>query len=175
MLAWLATKLKRAESSRATNEPSRASYRATSILTSPRCCRRGRWEESEGGHARTEKTKNTKKPYVQQWKFLTGEENPRRSRGEIRRLTEIRRSDQRIGHAPMKPSTRRTQRYPWITQTMHELRVIARRSWNRCELRRAISGARDWIWRNCFVLWNGLDEEKPDKYISRVRMRWKFG
>jgi hypothetical protein len=35
MLAWLATKLKRAESSRATNEPSRASYRATSILSSP--------------------------------------------------------------------------------------------------------------------------------------------
>jgi hypothetical protein len=35
MLAWLATKLKRAESSRATNEPSRASYRATSISSSP--------------------------------------------------------------------------------------------------------------------------------------------
>jgi hypothetical protein len=35
MLAWLTTKLKRAESSRANNEPSRASYRATSILSSP--------------------------------------------------------------------------------------------------------------------------------------------
>jgi hypothetical protein len=35
MLAWLAIKLKQAESSRATNEPSRASYRVTSILSSP--------------------------------------------------------------------------------------------------------------------------------------------
>jgi hypothetical protein len=35
MLAWLATKLKRAESSQATNELSQASYRATSILSSP--------------------------------------------------------------------------------------------------------------------------------------------
>jgi hypothetical protein len=35
MLAWLATKLKRAESSRASNEPSRASYRAMSIPSSP--------------------------------------------------------------------------------------------------------------------------------------------
>jgi len=26
---------------------------------------------------------------VQQWRFLTGEEDPRRSRGEIRRLPEI--------------------------------------------------------------------------------------
>jgi hypothetical protein len=35
MLAWLTTKLKRAKSSQATNEPSRASYRATSISSSP--------------------------------------------------------------------------------------------------------------------------------------------
>jgi hypothetical protein len=33
MLAWLAIKLKQVESSRATNEPSGASYRATSIPT----------------------------------------------------------------------------------------------------------------------------------------------
>ena len=35
MLAQLATKSKRVEPSRATTEPSRASYRATSILSSP--------------------------------------------------------------------------------------------------------------------------------------------
>jgi hypothetical protein len=35
MLAWLATKLKRVQSSRATNEPSRTSYRVTSISSSP--------------------------------------------------------------------------------------------------------------------------------------------
>jgi hypothetical protein len=48
-------------------------------------------------------------------------------------------------------------------------------SWNRSELRRAIPGARDRIWRNCFMLWNGLDEMKPVMYIyiyiSRVRTR----
>jgi hypothetical protein len=37
MLAWLATKLNRAESSRATNETIRASYRATSISSNPTC------------------------------------------------------------------------------------------------------------------------------------------
>jgi hypothetical protein len=35
MLAWLVTKLKQAESSQATNESSRASYRAMSISSSP--------------------------------------------------------------------------------------------------------------------------------------------
>jgi hypothetical protein len=40
-----------------------------------------------------------------------------------------------------------------------------RRSWNRLELRRAIPGARDRIWRKRFVFWNGLDEMKPDTYI----------
>ncbi|PWZ56826.1 hypothetical protein Zm00014a_001225 [Zea mays] len=40
-----------------------------------------------------------------------------------------------------------------------------RRSWNRPELRRAIPGARDWIWGKRLVFWNGLDEMKPDMYI----------
>jgi hypothetical protein len=52
---------------------------------------------------------------------------------------------------------------------MRGLGVIARRSyrrsWNRSELRRAIPGARDQIWRNRFVFWNGLDEMKPVMYI----------
>jgi hypothetical protein len=100
---------------------------------------------------------------------LTGEEDPRRSREEIRRLPEIRGSNRRIERAATKPSTRRTQRYPRIPQTMHRLGVIARRScrrsWNRPELRRAIPGARDWIWRKRFVFGNWLDEMKPDMYI----------
>ena len=96
---------------------------------------------------------------------LTGEEDPRRSREEIRRLPEIQGSNRRTERAATKPSTRRTQRYPRILQTMHGLGVIARRSWNRSELRRAIPGARDWIWGKRFVLWNGLDEMKPDMYI----------
>jgi hypothetical protein len=73
--------------------------------------------------------------------------------------------NQRTEHAPAKPLTRRTQRYPRISQTMHGLGVITRRSWNRSELRRAILGARDRIWRNRFVFWNGLDEIKPNMYI----------
>jgi hypothetical protein len=52
---------------------------------------------------------------------------------------------------------------------MHGLGVIARRSchwsWNRSELRRAIPGARDRIWRNRFAFWNVFDEEKSDMYI----------
>jgi hypothetical protein len=82
---------------------------------------------------------------------LTGEEDPRRSREEIRRLTEIRQTE----CAPTKPSTRQMQRYPQIRQTMRGLGVIARwscrRSWNCSELRRAIPRARDRIWRKCFV------------------------
>jgi hypothetical protein len=81
------------------------------------------------------------------------------------RLPKIRGSNRRTERAATKPSTRRTQRYPRIRQTMHRLGVIARRSWNRPELRRAISRARDWIWRKCFVFWNGLEEMKPDMYI----------
>jgi hypothetical protein len=78
-------------------------------------------------------------------------------------------SNRRTEHAATKPSMRRTQWYPWIRQTMHGLGVIARRScrrsWNRPELRRAIPGAKDRIWRKRFVFWNGLDEMKPDMYI----------
>jgi hypothetical protein len=48
---------------------------------------------------------------------------------------------------------------------MHGLGVIARRSWNSLELRRAIPRARDWIWMNRFMFWNELDEMKPDMYI----------
>ena len=100
---------------------------------------------------------------------LTGEEDPRRSREEIRRLPEIRGSNRRTECAATKPSTRQTQRYPRIRQTMHGFGVIARRScrrsWNRPELRRAIPGARGRIWRKRFVFWNGLDEMKPDMYI----------
>jgi hypothetical protein len=55
---------------------------------------------------------------------LTGEEDPRRSRGQIRRLPEIRGSSRRTERTPTKLSTRRTQRYPRIRQTMHELGVI---------------------------------------------------
>jgi hypothetical protein len=80
---------------------------------------------------------------------LTGEEDPRRSRDEIRRLPEIRGFNRRTERAVTKPSTRRTQRYPQIPQMMNGLGVITRRScrcsWNRPELRRAIPGARDWI------------------------------
>ena len=87
---------------------------------------------------------------------------------QIRRLTEIQRSDRRTGRVQMKPSMRRTQHLR-IPLTMHGLRVIARRScrrsWNRPELRRAIPGARNWIWMNRFVFWNGLDEMKLDMYI----------
>jgi hypothetical protein len=76
---------------------------------------------------------------------LTGEEDPCRRREEIRRLSEIGGSNRRTERAATKPSTRRTQRYPRIRQTMHGLGVIARRSWNRPELRRTIPGASDWI------------------------------
>jgi hypothetical protein len=83
----------------------------------------------------------------EKWWLLTGEEDPHRSRGEICRLMEIGGSDRRTERALTKPSTRRTQRYPQISQTMHGLGVIARRScrWscNCPELRRAIPGARD--------------------------------
>jgi hypothetical protein len=59
---------------------------------------------------------------------LTGEEDPRRNREEIYGLSEIRGSNRRTECAAMKHSTRPTQRYPRIRQTMHGLGVMARRS-----------------------------------------------
>jgi hypothetical protein len=115
-----------------------------------KCRRWGRWGESEGGPAWTKKRRNEETlgttMEVSHW-----DEDPRRSREEIRRLPEIRGSNRQTERAATKPSTRRTQRYPRIPQTMHGLGVIARRSWNCPELRRAIPGARDWIWRKRFV------------------------
>jgi hypothetical protein len=60
---------------------------------------------------------------------------------QIRRLTEIWRSDRRTEHAKMKPSMRRTQWYPQIPLTTHGLEVIARRIWNRSKLWLAIPRA----------------------------------
>jgi hypothetical protein len=62
---------------------------------------------------------------------LTGEEDPRRNREEIHRLSEIRGYNRRTERAATKHSTRPTQRYPRIRQTMHRLGVIARRSCRR--------------------------------------------
>jgi hypothetical protein len=132
------------------------------------CRRWGRWGESEGGPARTGKRRN-EEPLGTTIEVLTGEEDPHRSREEIHRLPEIRGSNRQTERAATKPSMRQTQWYPRIPQTMHGLGVIARRScrrnWNRPELRRAIPGARDWIWRKRFVFWNGLYEMKLDMYI----------
>jgi hypothetical protein len=126
----------------------------------------GRWGEIEG--LRREERRN-EELWLKSMEEAHRGRRPRRSRGEIRRLPEIRGSNRLTERAATKSSTRRTQRYPWIRQTMHGLGVIARRScrrsWNRPELRRAIPGARDWIWGKHFVLWNGLDEMKPDMCI----------
>jgi hypothetical protein len=97
------------------------------------------------------------------------------SQGGNRWLTVIRRSDRRTGRTEAKPSMRRTQRYSRIPQTMHRLEVIAHRSWNRSELRRAIPGAGNWIWGNRFLIRIVLDEEKLTIYIVGVRTGWKFG
>jgi hypothetical protein len=127
---------------------------------------RDRWGEREGLR-REERRK--KELGSNPWRRLTGEEDPHRSREKICRLPEIRGSNRRTECAATKPSTRRRQRYPRIPQTMQGSGVIARRScrrsWNRPELRRAIPGARNRIWRKCFVFWNGLDEMKPDMHI----------
>jgi hypothetical protein len=86
------------------------------------------------------KTKNEKK---KQWSLLT-EEDPRKSREKIRRLTAKLRSDRRIESTKTKPLMRRTQRYSRISPTTLGLKVIAhwsyRRSWNYPELQQTISG-----------------------------------
>jgi hypothetical protein len=129
-------------------------------------CRRGKGAREWG--ATSPNSKNWRKRRTRMDE-LTGEKDSRRSRKEIRRLPEIQGSNLRTERAATKPSMRRTQRYPRIRQTIHGLGVIARRSyhrsWNRSELRRAISGARDWIWRNRFMFWNRLDEMKSDMYL----------
>jgi hypothetical protein len=96
---------------------------------------------------------------------FTWEEDSRRSRGWIRRLTEIRRFDRRTECTETKPSTRQTQRYPRIPPTTHGLEVIAHQSWNCSKLRQAISGDGEWIWENCFMIQNVLSEEKSAIYI----------
>jgi hypothetical protein len=140
--------------------------------------RRGRLWESEGGSARTGKRRN-EETLGTTMEVLTGEEDPRRSWEEIHRLPEIQGSNRRTEHAATKPSTRRTQRYPRIWQTMHGLRVIARRSyhqsWNHSKLRRAIPGARDWFEKTVSCSGMGSIRWSRHVYISRVRTRWKFG
>jgi hypothetical protein len=72
--------------------------------------RRGRWGGSEGDPARTKKRRNEETLGITT-EVLTGEEDPRRSREEIRRLPEIWGFNRRTERAATKPSTRRTQRY----------------------------------------------------------------
>jgi hypothetical protein len=82
--------------------------------------------------------------------------NSCRSWAQIRRLRTNRRSDRRIEGTGMKLLTRQTQRYPRILPTMHGLKVIAHRSWNGPELRRAISGVSDLDWGWGFKIWKGI-------------------
>jgi hypothetical protein len=86
-------------------------------------------------------------------------------------LAEIQRSDRRTGRA----ATRRTQRYPRISQTMHRLGVIARRSWNR--FRTSASNSGSWelnLGKPFRALERARLEEVGHVYISRVQMRWKI-
>jgi hypothetical protein len=76
-----------------------------------------------------------------------------------------RRSDRRTERTKMKPSTIQTQRYPRISPTTPELKVIARWSWNRPELRRGTDGAVVLDSRNGSDIRNGLDERTPTIYI----------
>jgi hypothetical protein len=57
------------------------------------------------------------------------------------------------------------QRYPQISPTTHEFKVIAFRSWNRPELRRGTNDATDFDSRNGSDIWNGLGERIPAIYI----------
>jgi hypothetical protein len=59
---------------------------------------------------------------------FTREGEVRRSREEKHRLTVNYRLDRRTESIETKPSTRRMQRYPWISPTTHGLKVIARGS-----------------------------------------------
>jgi hypothetical protein len=72
-----------------------------------------------------------------------------------------------------KSSMRRMQWYSRISPTMHEMKVIARRScrrsWNRLELRREIPGIMDRMSGNGFQIWKGLGKGVPAIYIARVR------
>jgi hypothetical protein len=102
------------------------------------------------------------------------EEDPRWSRVENRRLTEIRRFDRWTGRAQTKPLTRRTQWYPWIPQIMHGLGVIARRSWNRFRTSASNSGSWELNLEKPFrALERARRREAGHVYISSVRTRWK--
>jgi hypothetical protein len=57
------------------------------------------------------------------------------------------------------------QWYPRIPPTTHESKVIARQSWNRPELRRAILGVSDLGWGWCFEIRKGLYKRIPAIYI----------
>jgi hypothetical protein len=96
---------------------------------------------------------------------------PRCSREEKRRLTVNHRSDRRIKCTEMKPSTRRTQRYPRISPATHGSIVITRQSWNCSELRRAIPGVSDLDWGWGFKIQKGLDERIPAICIAKV---WRY-
>jgi hypothetical protein len=113
---------------------------------------------------------------VQQWRFLTEEEDPHQSRGGNHRLTKIRRFDRRTERAQTKPLTRRSQRYPQIPHTMHRLGVIVHQSWNRFWT--STSNSRSWklnLRKRFRALEHSRRGEAEPVYISRVQTRWKFG
>jgi hypothetical protein len=102
----------------------------------------GEVREGRGGPARTGNVKH------EETLGATMVEAHRRKRhrwslAQIRRLRTNRRLDRRIEGTETMLSTRRTQRYPRISPTTHGLKVIARWSWNRLELCRAIPRVSD--------------------------------
>jgi hypothetical protein len=128
----------------------------------------GTWGKSEGGPAQTGKRRTRKNPRYNNG----GSHRGRRPSPEPRTNPSI------AGDSGVQ-STNRTHPDEALDETNAAVpsdsaddarigsnsRWSCRRSWNRPELRRAISGARDQIWRKRFVFLNGLDEMKPNMYI----------
>jgi hypothetical protein len=131
----------------------------------------GDGEVRERGPARTGKWKKRRKP-----RCNNGAGSPdKKTSPEPRRKMPIgtnRLSDRRIEDTRMKLSMRQTQRYPQIPPTTLGSKVIAHeschRSWNRPELRRAISGVSDLDWGWSLKFRKGLDERILAIYIVRV-------
>jgi hypothetical protein len=146
--------------------------------------RLGRWGEGEGGPAQTEKTRNDETLGATMEVSHRGRRPSLESRRKplIDRDSEVRSMNQ---DAPqMKPSMRRSQRYPRIPHMMHGLGVIARRScrrsWNRFRISASNSGSRELNLRKQFyALERARWEEARHIYSSgsnemKIRVKFRF-
>jgi hypothetical protein len=126
-----------------------------------RCIGVGKEMRGEGGYGYIWKTK---KKSEERWRMLTKKRSSLESRRKLSINVKPKIQSMNQRH-PDKTWTRQTSWYPQISPMTHELKVIARWSWNRPELWRGNDDATDLDSWNGSGIWNWLGERIPAIYI----------